>query len=87
MKYRCQMCKDRERGADNRKGFVAHMLGWHAVTITVEEVLELEGLGKRKKPGRDAEHERKYQRDYYATNRKRISEQRRRTRALQGFEG
>jgi hypothetical protein len=51
MKYRCQMCKRFEGGADTREGFVLHMRLYHAVTITVENIMDLEGLtpyGKRR---------------------------------------
>lgn len=44
MKYRCQMCKGFERGADTREGFVEHMRLWHGVPISVEDLLYLEGL-------------------------------------------
>jgi hypothetical protein len=44
MKYRCQMCKNWEQGADTREGFVLHMRSFHGVTITAEEIMDLEGL-------------------------------------------
>jgi hypothetical protein len=44
MKYRCQMCPTVERGADTRVGFVEHMLIFHSITITVDDLLYLEGL-------------------------------------------
>lgn len=51
MKYRCQMCKGYEGGAETREGFVMHMRFHHAVRITVENIMDLEGLtpsGKRR---------------------------------------
>jgi hypothetical protein len=46
MKYVCQMCAGFERGADTREGFVAHMALYHRVTITVEDILYIEGHGR-----------------------------------------
>jgi len=41
MTYNCQMCRG---GADTRESFVQHMLRWHGVAITVQQMLDAEGL-------------------------------------------
>jgi hypothetical protein len=44
MKYRCQMCGNLECGGNTREQFVTHMRVYHSVTITVEDIMGLEGL-------------------------------------------